>query len=75
DEMVDDAPVAIVPVQAIGTGGEVAAVEQHPNEAVGFEFVAQWLARLQELVAIVEPGWLDQASDGKNDGRTIKVCR
>jgi len=67
DEMVDDAPVAIVPAQPVGSGGQVAAVEQHPDEAVRFEIVGQRLRGLQELVAVVEPRRFDKAAHAEDD--------
>lgn len=72
--MIDERPVPIIPAQPIGPSGQVAAVEQHPDEAIRFEVVRQRFGGLQKLIAVVEPCWLDQAADGKDDGGLPEVA-
>ena len=71
--MVGQRPCAVVPFQSVRPGGEVAAIEQHPDQAIGFEFLAERLRWLEELVAVVEPCWLYEASDGEDDSGLPEV--
>ena len=43
NEMVGQRSVAIIPVQSVSPCVEVAAVEKHPDEAIGFEGIRKWL--------------------------------
>ncbi len=60
--MVDDRPFTIIPLEVIGTGGEIGAIKKHPDETVIFELLGQLSGRLEELVSIVDPGGFDETT-------------
>src|SRR5574337_1911798 len=67
DEVVEQRPLLAIPLETIGTGGAIAAVEQHPDQAVGFELLRERFSRLQELIAVIQPRWGNQSASSEND--------
>ena len=74
--MVDQGPRSAIPFEAVGTGGEVTAIEQRPDQAIGLEHVGQRFSGLEKLVTVIEPSGANQLSHGKDrDGlKQVFVC-
>jgi hypothetical protein len=66
--MIDDRSCATVSFEVVGTGGEIGAVKQHPNQTITLKFVGQLARRLEELVAVVDSRGFDDTANGENDG-------
>ena len=45
------------------------------NQAVVFKFIGERFAGLEKLVAVVDPGWPNEATYREDDGRLPKVFR
>lgn len=71
--MVHDRPLLAVPFEVVGAGGQVAAVEEHPHQTIGFELVSEVSCGLQKLIAVVEPRRFDEATHRKNYRDFLKV--
>ena len=67
--------LALFRVEGASTDDDDEAEEggEEDDETIRFEFLAQGLRRLQELVAVIEPGWLDEATDAENNGGLPEV--
>ena len=48
-------------------------MEQHPEQAVGFEFVGEGGRGLEELVVVIDPCMPDQKANRKNHSRLPEV--
>ena len=66
--MIDDRSLLIVSLEVVCRSCEVRSIEEHPDETVCLELLAQFACRLEELVTIVDPCGLDEATHREDDG-------